>query len=536
MWVTPLADSTRRAGKLLYSFDEYVLDTDRRELRRGGGLLPIEPKVFDLLVYLLGGRHRVVTKDDLMAEVWMGRVVSDSALTSCINAARVAIGDNGREQRLIKTLPRKGIRFVGSVREENGPSGRVPPSVASELPRPPLDLPDRPSVAVLPFTNLSGESEQQYFADGLAEEIITRLGRLKWLFVSARNSSFTYKGKQINVKQIGRELGVSYVLDGSVRRSGQRLRIGAELSEASTGLQVWAERYDVDLADFFILQDQIAESVIAAIEPRLYAAEHQRFQSRLPESLDAWGFVMQAMPYVWDWGSTQEIEIAQALLKQAIDIDPEYPRANSLLAWSHAALVQLGWADASDALDIARAMAQHAIQRDSEDPWTHLAAGYVNMISRDFDEAVNELTEAIELNPSLAFAHVVLGATYGYGGVSEDGLHHCGLAARLSPRDFTQAVNFSVRGLCHFMAGRFAEAIEWERRAVELRPHFGSAWRTLAAGAGNAGKLEVASRALSEAKRLHPSLSVEWVEKYHPIVHEKDRLVYIEGLTAAGLE
>ena len=297
---------------MLYFFDEYALDTDRRELRRGDGLLPVEPKVFDLLVYLIGGRDRVVSKDDLIAGVWMGRVVSDSALTSCINAARVAIGDNGEEQRLIKTLPRKGVRFVGTVREENSPAGPAPPSVAPASPRPALALPDRPSVAVLPFTNLSDDSEQQYFADGLAEDIITRLGRLKWLFVSARNSSFTYKGKAVNVKQIGRELGVRYVLGGSVRRSGQRLRIGAELSEASTGLQVWAERYDVDLADFFSLQDQIAESVIAAIEPRLYAAEHQRFQSRSPESLDAWGFVMQAMPYVWDWGSAQEIEIAQA--------------------------------------------------------------------------------------------------------------------------------------------------------------------------------------------------------------------------------
>ena len=180
-------------------------------------------------------------------------------------------------------------------------------------------------------------------------------------------------------------------------------------------------------------------------------------------------------------------------------------------------------------------MAQRAIQRDSEDPWTHFAAGYVHMISRGFDQAVKELTEAIELNPSLAFAHVVLGATYGYGGLSDDGLHHCGLAARLSPRDFTQAVNFSARGLCHFMAGRFAEAGEWERRSVELRPHFCSAWLTLAAAAGKAGNLDVAARALSEAKRLHPSLSVEWVEKYHPIIHEGDRRVYVEGLRAAGL-
>ena len=521
---------------MLYLFDGYALDTDRRELRRGEKLLPVEPKVFDLLAYLIESRERVVTKDDLIAQVWMGRVISESALSSCINAARVTIGDSGEKQHLIKTLPRKGIRFVGTVREENSPAGRAAPGVAPASLSPALALPDRPSVAVLPFTNLSDDSQQQYFADGLAEDIITSLGRLRWLFVSARDSSFIYKGRQVSVRQIGSELGVRYVLGGSVRRSGQQFRIGAELSEASTGLQVWAERYDVHLADFFRLQDQITESVVAAIEPRLYAAEHQRFRSRSPDSLDAWGFVMQAMPYVWDWGSAQEIKIAQALLRKATEIDPDYPRANSLLAWAHAALVQLGQVDASDVLSAARALAQRAIQRDAEDPWTHLAAGYVHMISRDFDEAVKELTEAIELNPSLAFAHVVLGATYGYGGMSDDGLRHCEIAARLSPHDFTQAVNFSVRGLCQFMAGNFAEAIELERRAVELRPQFGSAWRTLAAAAGKAGNLHAARSALAEAKRLHPSLSVKWVEKHHPIVQEKNRLTYIEGLRFAGLE
>ena len=331
---------------MLYFFDGYALDTDRRELRRGEKLLPVEPKVFDLLAYLIDSRERVVSKDDLIAQVWMGRVISESALSSCINAARVTIGDSGEKQHLIKTLPRKGIRFVGTVREENSPAGRAAPGVAPASLSPALALPDRPSVAVLPFTNLSDDSQQQYFADGLAEDIITSLGRLRWLFVSARDSSFIYKGRQVSVRQIGSELGVRYVLGGSVRRSGQQFRIGAELSEASTGLQVWAERYDVHLADFFRLQDQITESVIAAIEPRLYAAEHQRFRSRSPDSLDAWGFVMQAMPYVWDWGSAQDIKIAQALLRKATEIDPDYPRANSLLAWAHAALVQLGQVDA----------------------------------------------------------------------------------------------------------------------------------------------------------------------------------------------
>jgi adenylate cyclase len=339
----------------------------------------------------------------------------------------------------------------------------------------------------------------------------------------------------VNLSQVGRELGVRYVLDGSVRRSGRRLRIGAELSEASTGLQVWAERYDVDLADFFALQDQISESVIAAIEPRLYAAEHQRFESRSPDSLDAWGFVMRAMPYVWTWGSAQEIETAQALLKRAIDLDPGYARANSLLAWTQAALVQHGWADATDTLPTAREIAQRAIHSDADDPWAHFAAGYVHTVSRGHGLAVKELTEAIALNPSFAYAHTILGLAYGYGGMPEDGLHECALAARLSPRDFSQAGNFSTAGLCHFIAGRFGEAMECERRAVELRPNFGPAWLTLAAAAGKAGSQDLAAEALSEAKRLHPSLSLEWVEKHHAIVTEKDRAIYIQGLRAAGL-
>ena len=520
---------------MLYSFDDYALDTDRRELRRGDGPMPVEPKVFDLLVYLIEGRDRVLSRDDLIAGVWMGRLVSDSALTSCINAARVAIGDSGESQRLIKTFPRKGIRFVAKVREEGNPAGAalsvVVPASPGAVPVPS----DKPSVAVLRFTNLSDDSEQQYFADGLAEDIITRLGRLRWLFVSARNSSFAYQGVAVDIKQVGRELGVRYVLGGSVRRSGQRLRIGAELGDASTGLQVWAERYDSDLADFFNLQDQIAESVIAAIEPRLYAAEHQRFQGRSPDSLDAWGFVIRAMPHVWGWRSAQDIDSAQALLTRAVEIDPEYARANSLLALTYAAEVQGGWTNARDGLATAAGLAQRAIRDDPHDTWTHFAAGYVHMVSRGFDRAVKELTEAIELNPSFAFAHAVLALAYGYGGMAEEGLHQLVLADRLNPRDFWQAGGFSTKGLCHFMAGRFVDAAEWERRAVELQPDFGTAWRTLAASAGMAGDLKVAAGALTEARRLQPSLSIEWVETYHPIVHDRDRRIYIEGLRAAGL-
>ena len=422
----------------------------------------------------------------------------------------LAVSDLGPTQLKNIAEPIRVYSLRVDVPDQAQPSPQVGP-VTPDRPTASLTLPDKPSIAVLAFQNMSGDPEQEYFADGLAEDIITRLSRLRWLFVCARNSSFTYKGKAVDAKQVGRELGVRYVVDGSVRRSGHRLRISTQVSDSSTGLQVWAERYDVELADFFALQDQIAESVIAAIEPRLYTAEQQRFQSSPPSSLDAWGFVMKAMPYVWTWSAPNEIEIAQGLLKRATDIDPDYPRANSLLALAHASRVSLGLADAITILPNARAMAQQAIQRDPDDPWTHFAAGYVHMMSREFNSAVRELNEAIELNPSLAFAHIILGSTYGYGGMSDEGLRHVAIAARLSPRDYTYAANFSVSGLCHFMAHRYADALEYERRAVELRPNLGTAWRTLTA-AGMAGELDTAVRALAEAKRLQPSLSVGWVD------------------------
>jgi TolB-like protein/Tfp pilus assembly protein PilF len=447
----------------------------------------------------------------------------EANLSVQIALLRKLLGPSAEGTEWIATVPRVGYRFSGKA---------VEPAAAT---RSELHTEAGPSIAVLPFTNLSDDAEQQYFADGLAEDIIVRLARLRWLFVSARNSSFTYKGK-VDVKQIGRDLSVRYVLDGSVRRSGQHLRISATLSDAATGRQVWAERYDVELADFFTLQDQIAESVIAAMEPRLLAAEHERFKSRPPESLDAWGFAMKAMPYVWTWGSADEMATAQALLERAIAIDPDYPRANSLLAWIHAARVQLGWVDAHEVMPKARAMAQRAIQRDPEDPWTHHVAGYAHMVGRSFDQAVAEFSEAIALNPSFAFAHMILGSAYSHGGLPDDGLHHVGLAMRLSPRDFMQAGNFATAGLCHFVARRYSDAVDSERRAVELRPHFGTAWRTFAASAGMTRDRATATPALAEAKRLQPSLSLEWVEKYHPLVRHADRALFIEGLRNAGLE
>src|SRR5262249_36982882 len=223
---------------MLYVFEGFVLDTDKRELRRGADVVSVTPQVFDVLDYLIRNRERVVSKGDLITAIWEGRIISDAALTTRVKAVRSAIGDSGEGQRLIKTLPRKGFRFVGRVREEQGPGTTLDARTPVEPLRPVLALPDNPSIAVLAFTNMSGDPEQEYFADGMVEDIITGLSRIRWLFVIARNSSFTYKGKAVDVRQVGRELGVRYVLEGSVRKSANRIRIAGQLIDTSSGVHL----------------------------------------------------------------------------------------------------------------------------------------------------------------------------------------------------------------------------------------------------------------------------------------------------------
>ena len=245
---------------------DHTLDTDRRELRQGLEPIAVEPQVFDLLIYLVQNRDRVVSKDDLIASVWDGRIVSDSTLTSRINAARKAVGDSGEDQKLIRTIARRGFRFVGAVRtrsngDEPAHATGPPPDEPHEQSRPALPPSDRPAIAVLPFINMSGDPEQEYFSDGISEDIITALSKLRWFFVIARNSSFVYKGKAVHLRQVAEDLGVGYVVEGSVRKSGDRVRITVQLNDVATGGHIWAERYDRGLADVFAVQDEITEAI-----------------------------------------------------------------------------------------------------------------------------------------------------------------------------------------------------------------------------------------------------------------------------------
>ena len=519
-----------------FSFDNHILDTDLRELRRGRELVAIQPQVFDLLVHLLKHRDHVVTRDDLIALVWGGRIVSDSTLDSRINAARNAVGDNGKEQRLIRTIPRKGLRFVGAVNgQSDGYQPAAAPPESAGRSQPALPLPDRPAIAVLPFDNMSGDQQQAYFSDGISEDIITALSKLRWFFVIARNSSFTYKGKAVHMKQVATELGVRYVLEGSVRKSGDRMRITAQLNDTTTGSHIWAERYDRDLTDVFAVQDEITDAIVTAIEPQIYAAENFRSRRKPPNSIDAWDLVMRALSHHWRVTRTDSVA-AQTLLEQAITIDPNYGQALSLLATNHMFGVHLGWTDIASAAPLAERAALAAVAVDNDDAWAHTALGSVYFSTRRLDNSLAEFELALQLNPNFSLAQGYYALALSYSGRWQDAYAATQRAIRQSPRDPSSAIYHGVAAYALFVGKNYPEAMELAREATRQRGDLTGAYRVLTVAAGMAGQIDVARTALAELRRTQPNISLAWIATQLPWKVDADREHYLEGFRRAGLE
>jgi TolB-like protein/cytochrome c-type biogenesis protein CcmH/NrfG len=512
-----------------------MLDVGRRELLRGGHRVAVQPQVFDLLVHLVQNRDRVVSKDDLIALVWGGRIVSESTLTSCINAARTAVGDSGKSQKLIRTIPRKGVRFVGEVAEQS--SGMRPADAANEVsdqPPRPLPVPDRPAIAVLAFENMSGDREQDYFSDGISEDVITALSKVRWFFVIARNSTFVYKGRAVHIRQIAEELGVRYVVEGSVRRSGDRVRITAQLNDVATGSHIWAERYDRSLTDLFAVQDEITDAIVAAIEPQIYAAENFRAKRKPPNSMDAWDLVMRALSHYWRVTRGDHV-IAQGLLEQAIAIDANYGQALSVLATSHMFGAHLGWADIKTAAPIAERAALGAIQADSEDAWAHTALGSVYFSTRRLDHSLAEFELALQLNPNFSLAQGYYALALSYCGRWQESHDAARRAIRQSPRDPSLAIYYGIAAYAQFVGRNYPEAIALARDAIRQRGDLTGAYRVLTVAAGMAGDTEVATAALAELRRTQPNISLAWIATELPWKLESDREHYLEGFRRAGL-
>lgn len=525
--------------KLLYLLENHVLDTDRRELRRGAMPVVIEPQAFDLLAYLIQHRERVVSKDDLIATIWKGRSISESALSTCINAARNALDDDGEQQRLIRTFPRKGFRFVGDAREEKNCGSRSPDKLAAHQSNPASPLPDKPSIAVLSFTNMSGDPAQDCFGDGMAEDITTALSKVRWFSVVSRNSAFAYKAKPIDIKQAARDLGVRYVLEGSVRKAGTRARVTAQLLDAVSGHHVWAERYDRDLADIFAVQDEITEQVVAAIEPQLYAAEGIRIKRKPPESFDAWECVVRALALM-NSRTRSDVAAASELLRKAIGLDRDYAQAHSLLSFVTMLGVYQGWDQQESTLAFISKTAHKALLLDPDDPWARVTMGFVLAWTGRASDAIVEFEKALALNPNFAVAHWLLALALCYLGRGEEALSHGDRAERLSPRDLmargNAGVSNNVRAIACFIEGRYHDGMAFARRAIFESPNLAPAYRALIINCALAGEIAEARARLQTLKRLVPEISMEWIKQVtYMYMREGDRQRYAEGFRLAGL-
>jgi TolB-like protein len=526
------------AADVQFLFEDYVLDLDRRELTRGSKAIATGPQVFDLLVYLVRNREHVVSKDDVLSAVWGGRIVSESTLTSHVNAVRKAVGDSGGEQRLIRTIARKGFRFVGEVSEVQAPDGPgVPrPAPSNDAPAPALTLPDRPSIAALAFHNLSGDPEQEYFADGVVEDIITALSRIRWLFVIARNSSFTYKGRAVDVKQIGRELGVRYVLEGSVRKAANRVRITGQLIDTTTGAHLWAERFEGTIDDIFELQDQIATSVVGAIAPQLERAEIERAQRKPTANLSAYDFYLRGMAKLHQ-GTREAIDEALPLFDQAIRLDPAFASAYAMAAWCHVWRKVNGWMidRLTETAEGAR-LARRAVELGRDDAVALTRSGHaLAHLAGDIDGGIALLDRALLLNPNLAAAWFLGAFLRVWHGQSDSAVEHFERAMRLSPLDQEIYRMQAGMAMAHLFAGRFDAASSWAEQAYRNLPSFLMVVSVIAASHALAGRSDEGRRAMKQLRELDPTLRISNLGDWLPIHRPQDLAIFSDGLRQAGL-
>ena len=480
-----------------FRFGDYVLDLARRELRCSGEAITLEPQVFDLLVYLIRNRDHVVTKDDLLDSVWGGRIVSESTLTSRINAARKAVGDSGDAQRLIRTSPRKGFRFVGEVAD------------AAPEPRPalPLQVLDRPSIAVLPFQNLSDDREQEYFADGMVAEIITGLSRIKWLFVISGNSTLLYKGKPIDAKAVGRDLGVRYLLEGTVRRSGDRVRVTGQLIETETGANVWADRYAGTFGDIFTLQDEMTMSVIGAVEPTLRRAEIERSRRKRPDSLDAYDLFLRALPLAAT-AMPDDADKALLLLEEAIRLEPDYAIAHGFIAWCHEQRYLRGGLH-TETRQAARQHAHAAITAGGDDAMALALGGFViAVMERDYPTALDALDRAIALSPSSAIAFGFSAIVRAWMGDDATAIIHANMGIRLSPYDPLIYLPYVGLAYAHYFDGDWNEAAQAANKACQSNPRFSVPCYLLAGALFRLGRIEEGRTAADRVAELQAGFTV----------------------------
>ncbi len=401
----------------------------------------------------------------------------------------------------------------------------------------PLALPDKPSIAVLPFENMSGDPEQEFFADGMAEEIITALSHYRSFFVIARNSSFTYKGRAVDVTQVRRELGVRYVLEGSVRKAGNRVRVTAQLIDATTGNHIWAERYDRELDDIFGLQDEITETIVVSVEPELGAVERERARRKPPENLDAWSSYQRGLWHLFDDVKRDSLAEAKRLFQRACELDPGFAAAHAELAYTHVAEIIRGLTDDPKAsLDEAAVAAERAVALDARDPAARCALGRVLIFRHAYERAIGEMEAALGLNASFDRAYYGLGLALLYGGKPEESISQFEAGIRLSPRSPVLWAYWTMLGLAHINLQKYEEAAASFDKAIQQPNAAFMPFAYAAATLGQLGRIDEARSMLAEAKGRNPEVSIDTVRNTVGRLEPDSGVDWIiDGLRKAGL-
>lgn len=478
------------------AFGPFRLEADARILFHGAEPTPLGRRAIALLALLLERAGAPVSKQALIEAAWPGQAIEDSNLTVQIAAIRRTFGPVVAGGDWIETLPRRGYRYVGppvAVDPHREPTGAIP-----------LSLPDKPSIAVLPFSNMGGDIEQDYFIDGMVDEIITGLSRTKGLFVIARNSTLIYRARAVDVKQVGRDLGVRYVLEGSVRQQDGRLRVTAQLIDASTGAHVWAERYDRRFEDIFALQDDIAQSVVGAIAPSVRRAEFDRVKRKRPDSLDAYDLVLRAQPDV-DSGMPAQVTSALALLERAIALEPDYALAHGNAAMCHHCLfLRKGLREENRTASIRYARSALIFGQDDAAALT-LAGFSLGMDGHDRVAAFTAMDAALAVSPSSALTYILGSVILGWGGEAERAIEWSEKGIRLSPFDPWTFAAFDAQAMSHFVRKRYDEACRAAYRSVQANPAHSITYVQLAAALAKLGRLDEARVAAARVLELHPT-------------------------------
>lgn len=514
---------------MIYRFDQYELDTDRFELRDSGKAVALEPQVFALLTLLVESSGRMVSKDEMIEKIWHGRIVSEAAISSRIKKARKALGDDGKAQRMIHTVHGKGIRFVGDLKSAPPAATLDPsPTIGSESPR--------PVIAVLPFSNLSGAAEQEYFSDAITQDLITNLSKHRWLSVISRNSSFAYKGKAIDPRQLQQDIGASYIVEGSVLRAGNKIRVTAVLVDANSGRQIWSDRYDRDLEDVFAVQDEITSKIAARLEPEIGASERQKVSRTPRHDLKAWDCFHLGVSHFFKFTADDNIR-AQELLQESRELDPNFGEAHAW--WAYAVILGMVYWDTDpspETLDAALAATQRALEIDDQNAVFYALKARVQLARREYASAISENAIAIQLNPSFAAAHCGMADSLAYEGRYDEAIECFENAIELSPNDPQRWAFLTYGALAHIFKRDFHAAIEWTDRASEIPncqfwtiAHKAVALAYLDDDAG-------AQRQVSRLLKEQPNFSLNFARKKLFFLKDEEQLgMYLKGLELAGI-